>query len=126
MEKKKGFILYLTLILLSLLLLMSLALSQIFVFQSKILQTIGKSVIAYYAGETGVERGLYEYLVNGKNTFSNISGSINYDQHSAQYSVDGVQPSQASSKCPLEHYSVICIISTGSFLDTQRVVSSNY
>jgi Tfp pilus assembly protein PilX len=121
MKRKKGFILYLTLILLSLLLLMSLALSQIFVFQSKILQTIGKSVIAYYAGETGVERGLYEYFVNNKNPPFSIS-SIPVD--SAQYSVNAVSP--GTPKCSSQYYYTICIISTGNFLETQRVVSSNY
>jgi hypothetical protein len=124
MKKKKGFILYLTLVLLSLLLLMSLTLNQIVVFQSKILQTIGKSVIAYYAGETGVERGLYEYYLNNKNPpFSIPSTSVD----SAQYSVEGVSPSSNSnSRCLSQYYFVICIISTGKFSDTQRVVSSNY
>jgi hypothetical protein len=122
MKKKKGFILYLTLILLSLLLLMSLSLSQIFVFQSKILQTIGKSVIAYYAGETGVERSLYEYYVRNRNPpFSIPTTPID----SARYSVKAVSPRSDPRCSPLYYYS-ICIISTGSFLDTQRVVSSNY
>jgi hypothetical protein len=122
MEKKKGFILYLTLILLSLLLLMSLSLSQIFVFQSKILQSIGKSVIAYYAGETGVERSLYEYYVRNRNPPFNIPIT---PIDSAQYSVRAVSPG-SDPRCPSLYYYSICIISTGSFLDTQRVVSSNY
>jgi len=122
MKTEKGFILYLTLILLSLLLLMSLGLSQIFVFQSKILQTIGKSVIAYYAGETGIENGLYEYYVNNKNPpFSIPSTPVD----SAQYSVNGV--SQGSNpRCPSQYYYSVCIISIGTFLDTQRIVSGNY
>jgi hypothetical protein len=122
MKKKKGFILYLTLILLSLLLLMSFGLSQIFVFQSKILQTIGKSVIAYYAGETGVERSLYEYYVRNQNPPFNIPAT---PIDSAQYSVIAVSPG-SNLRCPSLYYYSICIISTGSFLDTQRVVSSNY
>jgi hypothetical protein len=124
MEKKKGFILYLTLVLLSLLLLMSLSLSQIFVFQSKILQSIGKSVIAYFAGETGVERSLYEYYVRNRNPPFNIPAT---PIDSAQYSVIAVSPcSDPRCRCPSLYYYSICIISTGSFLDTQRVVSSNY
>jgi hypothetical protein len=122
MEKKKGFILYLTLVLLSLLLLMSLSLSQIFVFQSKILQSIGKSVIAYFAGETGVERSLYEYYVRNRNPPFNIPAT---PIDSAQYSVIAVSPG-SNPRCPSLYYYSICIISTGSFLDTQRVVSSNY
>jgi Tfp pilus assembly protein PilX len=123
MKTKKGFILYLTLILLSLLLLMSLGLSQIFVFQSKILETVGKSVIAYYAAETGVENALYEYYVNNKDpSFSISTTSID----SAQYSVDVVSPTSTNQRCSSQYYSDVCIISTGKFLDTQRVVSSNY
>ncbi len=123
MKTKKGFILYLSLILLSLLLLMSLSLSQIVVFQSKILQTIGKSVIAYYAAETGVERGLYEYFVNNQNPPFSASSPVD----SAQYSVIFHSPSpNPNDPCPQDVYKEICIISTGKFLDIQRTVSANY
>jgi len=127
MRTKKGFVLYLTLILLSLLLLMSLALNQIIVSQSKVLQTLGKSVIAYYGAETGIERGFYEYYVNNRGPGFSASSILEIiGSNPVEYSVTFYSPSPWSNLCPATYYKSICIISTGKFLDNQRAVSSNY
>jgi len=128
MKTKKGAILYLTLILLSLLVLMSLSLSQIVVLQSKVSQNIGKSVIAYYAAETGIEKGWYEYYVHYQNPpFSTSSVIYNLGANPVQYSLDFyATSSHPNSLCPGDIYSLVCIYSQGKFLDVQRVVSTNY
>jgi len=60
-KMKKGISLYLTLMILSLLLGISLGLSALLFGQLKIIRGIEESVIAFYAADTGIEKTLYEF-----------------------------------------------------------------
>ena len=56
---QKGVSLYLTVIILAILLAISLGISTILLGQMKIIGEIGKSVVAFYAADTGIEKMLY-------------------------------------------------------------------
>lgn len=57
---EKGISLYLTIIILAILLAISLGISTIFLGQTRMMTEIGNSIIAFYAGDTGIENMLYQ------------------------------------------------------------------
>jgi hypothetical protein len=59
-RSEKGISLYLTVLILTILLAISLGMSRILVGQIKMVGTMGNSVIAFYAADTGTEKVLYE------------------------------------------------------------------
>lgn len=59
-HSEKGISLYLTVLILTILLAISLGMSRILVSQMKIVGGMGNSVIAFYAADTGTEKVLYE------------------------------------------------------------------
>lgn len=62
---KKGISLYLTLVVLSVLMTCLLTLVGIFISQIKIIWTLGDSVTAFYAADTGIEQALYRIRKQG-------------------------------------------------------------
>jgi len=59
-SKNKGVALYLTVMILSLVLVLSLGAATLFSSQLRTLKDIGQSVLAYYAAESGVEKARCE------------------------------------------------------------------
>jgi len=60
MQKEKGVVLYLAVVVTALMLAMVLGLGSIFIGQLKILRGVGHSVTALYAAEAGMEKVLYD------------------------------------------------------------------
>ena len=76
-EKQKGIIsIFITMMIMSTSLAMVLGLSIIFIGHLKIVRGMGDSVVAFHAANTGMERILYEYKIQGglatSTSFSNI------------------------------------------------------
>ena len=78
---EKGISLYITIIILSVLLGISLALSTILIAQIKIIRGMEDSITAFYAADSGIEMELYEkhYLDEGAAVGDNYSGFLDLD-----------------------------------------------
>jgi len=71
MSHEKGVSLYLAVVMLSIILAVAFGLFAILMGQIKMMRTLGFSVTAYYAAETGVERALNKYILSGNVPFDN-------------------------------------------------------
>jgi len=74
-NSKKGVSLYLALIIMFILIAIGLGVSLIIVSQMKMIRGMGDSVVAFYAGDTGIEHTLYETRVRGS-TRTDFTGSL--------------------------------------------------
>lgn len=110
---QKGVSLYLTIVVLSVLTAALLALIGISVSQIKIIWTLGNSVVAFYAADTGIER----VLMNMENP-SNIPETSLGD---AKYEVEVY--ASTTAQCDADNY---CIISTGTYKNTKRAIEITY
>jgi hypothetical protein len=109
-NSQKGVSLYITFLIMTILLSIALNMSTLLVSEIKIMREMGKSVTAYYAAETGIERELYENNEVG----TNYSGSIG----NASYNVSVV--AQGIGDCPSHaHY---CVKSVGSYKGVKRAI----
>ena len=108
-NSQKGVSLYITFLVMTTLLSIALSMSTFLVSEIKIMREMGKSVTAYYAAETGIERELYEDNVVG----TNYSGSIG----NASYSVSVV--AQGTEGCLSANY---CIKSVGHYKGVKRAI----
>ena len=75
-SSQKGISLFLTIIVLSVVLGIVLGLSTILVGQMKTLQTMGDSVIAFYAADAGVEEVLRDVVVDTMNLKEDYNGNF--------------------------------------------------
>ncbi len=110
-KNQQGVSLYIAFLMMSLLLSIGLSMSTILLSEIKIMREMGKSVVAYYAAETGIERELYEG--NGV-VGTNYTGSI----ANASYSVSVV--AQDTGGCPLS--ANYCVKSVGSYKGVKRAI----
>lgn len=107
---QKGVSLYIVFLMLTLLLSIALSMSSLLLSEIKMMRQMGKSVIAYYAAETGIERELYKNHEVG----TNYSGSID----SASYSVSVV--AQGTDGCSFNvNY---CVKSVGYYKGVKRAI----
>jgi hypothetical protein len=114
MKKRKGTVLYLTFMIMSILFLISATLTTVLLGQFQIVRDIGNSVVALYAADTGIEKSLMN-----RNDPEDIDVTIL--NNGASYKVDvrtSVDPS-----CDSNNY---CIVSTGSFKNTKRSIQIKY
>ncbi len=105
---EKGVSLYITIVILSVLTASLLALVGISVSQIKIIQTVGDSVIAFYAADTGIEHCLKRIRKEGN--FSDFSGNIG----GASYDVS-ISPGPET-----------IIKSTGTYRNIKRAIETRY
>ncbi len=109
-NSQKGVSLYIAFLIMTILLSIALNMSTLLVSEIKIMREMGKSVVAYYAAETGIERELYEENEVG----ANYSGSIG----NASYSVSVV--AQGTDGCVVGvNY---CIKSVGHYGGVKRAI----
>jgi len=110
-KSQKGVSLYIAFLIMTILLSIALSMSTILVSEIKTMREMGKSVIAYYAAETGIEQELKQGHLP---PFGPEQGSIG----TASYSVSVVFP--GSNGCPAEiNY---CIKSVGTYKGVKRAI----
>lgn len=83
----------------------ALGVSTILVGQLKMIKGIGDSVVAFYAADTGIERGLYEE-----------TNSYGYLENGATYNVQILPP---GLECGSPYY---CLKSVGTYKDARRAI----
>lgn len=106
-KNERGISLFLTLVIMSILLSISLGINVIFWQQAQILKYLGNSVIAFYAADTGIERALKE----GNDVSDTLSNGAAYEAKKINKGDPG---------CPnaLEY----CIQSVGVYQETRRAI----
>ncbi len=129
---EKGVSIYITLILLFVLFGLAMGLSALILGQLKILSSMGDSIVAYYAGEAGVEEMIYQ--TKTETSFpGSITGSLsnNSSFEVEMYCAEGVDEcvdACSGSPCTTESWCDVrfCPISKGTFQDTNRSVRVKY
>jgi len=114
---KKGFTLYLTVLILGLLFAIGIGLSLIVLSQIKISREVGYSVNALCAADSGIERALYGIYKENWPLGTSVSGSVD----EASFVVETFFPSP--SNCTAQYY---CIKSTGEYKGTLRKLDASY
>lgn len=126
-SSQKGVSLYITIMTLAIVLAIVLGVSAILVAQMKMIRSIGYSVIAIYAADTGIEQALND-IYGG--TYINIYPSVVLD-NTAVYSVNVVCTFNGSncfslpnndSSCSAPRF---CINSVGSYKDARRAIKAS-
>ncbi len=108
---QKGFSLYLTIMVMSIMIVIAFAIAGLFSSQLGILRNTTNSVSAFYAAETGIEMALYSgWLPETPNQPK--TGIL--DDNNASYSVWIIAP---GSDCSALNY---CVKSIGVYKDTRR------
>lgn len=119
-NRQEGISLYIALIIIVIMMAIALGLSTILVGQIKTIKSIGHSVKALYAADTGIERALYD---NGTASYS-ASGYLDLNSNGFQdaddstYNVVGI--SAGSNGCP--GGVSYCLKSVGTFKQTKRAI----
>ena len=112
---QKGVSLYIAFLIMTILLSIGLSMSTLLVSEIKTMTEMGKSVVAYYVAETGIERALFE-----TRTIENPVGQV-YEEtwdNEASYSVSVV--AQGAEGCsPSANY---CIKSVGHYKGVKRAI----
>lgn len=112
-NKQKGVIMFLTIVVLAVLLSIGLAITTILMGEIRIIRSIGKSVVAFYAADTGIEKVLLGQ-VNPQPV--PLGPYINYGSFSAEYKVD---VEYAGSDCTANTF---CLFSYGTFQGVTRAI----
>lgn len=109
-SKERGVSLYLTIVILTILSTVLLTLVGISISQIKVIWTLGDSVVAFYAADSGIEQALYRIRREGN--FDNFSDGFS---NGASFNVTvTVLPEETTVK------------SIGSFRDTKRALEAKY
>jgi len=112
LRPSKGVSLYLALMTMSIFLALALGISVISFSQLKMTRTIGYSVTAFYASNTGIERTLYE-ISQGARIGGHYAETL---ENGSEYIADIIGPGPT---CSAPNY---CIKSIGIYKDTKRAI----
>jgi len=117
LRPSKGVSLYLALMTMSIFLALALGISVISFSQLKMARTIGYSVTAFYASDTGIERTLYE-ISQGTGVIGSHYGETPEEtlENGSNYITDIIGP---GADCSASTY---CIKSIGIYKDTKRAI----
>jgi hypothetical protein len=115
-NSQKGISLYIAIIILGLTSGIVFGLTSLFLTQTKILRTIGDSVKAFYAADSGIEYSLYNIRVEGGNGLITTPVDLGNGQ---KYKVEEI----GSPPCPT---GFSCRKSTGFYKNTQRAIQITY
>ncbi|MBD3282226.1 MAG: hypothetical protein GF387_01295 [Candidatus Portnoybacteria bacterium] len=111
-EKQKGVSLLLTLLIMAALLAVAFGLSRLSLGEIKLARDIPKSLVAFYAADSGIERAIYQDRVLG--SISNFNDCVD-DSDEICYEVTTEMDG-----------STRVIISNGSYKDIQRAIEIRY
>ena len=116
-NSQKGVSLYIAFLIMTILLSIGLSMSTILVSEIKIMRGMGKSVIAYYAAETGIERALFDTKTIEDPVGEGYGESETLD-NGAFYSVSAV--AQGTDGCSISAY--YCVKSVGDYRGVKRAI----
>lgn len=117
MNYQQGISIYLSFIIMTILLAVALGMSTIFLGQSKIIKSMGNSVIAFYAADSGIEEVLSSDRSSPSSSCSEaFPCSLDNDASYYLIIVDG-------ASCGAVNY---CIKSIGTYQNTRRAVEISY
>jgi len=123
-KKKKGVSLYLAIVAMSILFSIAFGMSAVSVGRVKSLHNIGNSIVAFYAAETGIERGLRE-AVDGSysipHDYLDLDGDGVEGPDDAIYQVQGLNNGEGN--CPVTYS--FCLKSKGIYKDSSRSIQVN-
>jgi hypothetical protein len=129
-SSQKGVSLLFIVLIMGVILSIGLGLGGIFVQQSKMMRDIGKSMISFYAADSGIEIMLYDIYTKASSSLSNIS-TITSKGSSIDVSVRC--GNSLGEKCPTNFLAFpicgfpnFCIKSIGGYEKAQRVIEINY
>lgn len=124
LNKNKGSAIYLSIVIMLIMFGIGLSINNFLVKQIKLMSSIGYSVVAFYAADTGIENALYEKYfkessetdINGTyTTLGTISNApIGYEINIKASGTDG---------CEAANY---CIKSIGSYRENHRAIEIKY
>jgi len=111
---QKGIAIYLAVVVMSVLLAVGIGTAAILYSQIRMIRSMGDSVIAFYAADTGVEDVLYkDSLPAGLELEVVVPGNLD---NTATYEAKKIAPSVT---CPGDYY---CVKSIGTFKDVRRAI----
>jgi Tfp pilus assembly protein PilX len=113
-NKKRGSILYFSLLVLTITSLVVLGLSSITILQIRMSRGMKNSAVAFYASDSGVEEALFQ--IKSYNIYSPISGAIPFNSESSTYNV--IVEQGISCGIGISY----CIKSTGSYGGPTRII----
>ncbi len=116
-KQQQGTTLYLSLMIMTILLAIAFGLSSIFLGQTKMIRSIGYSVIAFYAADTGIEEVLMQRA--SPSSICTELSPCSLDNGATYYIVvktPGVD-------CDAANY---CITAVGAFKETRRAIEIEY
>ncbi len=113
--------LYLAIMVLALLSSLVLTVTNVVVFQTKYLKKRGYSITAYFAAETGIEKGLYDLTPVQKQTLGN--GASFSTEFFCPRGVDCPPGFRVDSSCQADHF---CTRSVGEYKGTRRAIEVSY
>ncbi len=121
---RRGVAMLLAVLILASILSIGVGISTILNLQLKTTGQAGNSVVAFYAAESGTERGLYAYYKEGKTDFS-YSGYLDLNKNGRE---DAGDPSFTGRVRPGESCLAVsyCITSVGQYRKTTRSIETDY
>ena len=118
---QKGVSIYIALMVMFILLGMTLGLTAILINQLRMYVEMEKSVVAFFAADTGMERFYYEIVSSGGQVQSEYTGQVG----EASYTVEFYCGSQLLD-CPVSQTTTcgdyFCVRSVGTYKDVQRSI----
>lgn len=123
--EKRGIALYLAVITMAILLSIAFGMSAISISRMKNITSMGNSVVAFYAAETGIERAIKDatdetYSV--PHDYLDINGNGYEDGQDATFQVDGI--AAGVGDCPATYD--YCIKAIGEYLNTRRTLQVEF
>lgn len=116
-DNQKGVSVYITIIMLSILLAVSLGLAGIITGAAKMVGSLSNAVIAFHAADTGIEQALYQIKSSAGATCTNINGTCGTD---CSYAVTITKTGATCADAGTE------IKSLGTYKTTKRKVEAAY
>jgi len=115
MNKQKGLTLYISIIIMVILLSIVLGLGTILVNQLKIIKGIERSIVAFYAAETGIEATLL-------NRANPVESNETLD-NGATYMVNVLTPGTSNCSPAIVNF---CVNSVGEYMGVKRAIQISY
>jgi len=113
---EKGISLYLSIMILAILMIIAFGMSAILISEMNVMTGMGRSVIAFFAAESGIEKALLEAR-EGIPVPPTISGELN---NQSTYEASVIAPGVGN--CPPPPVVSYCIKSVGSYLGSRRAI----
>jgi hypothetical protein len=123
--ENRGIAIYLAVITMSILLSIAFGMSAVSIGRIKNITSMGNSVVAFYAAETGIEQALKEasdetYSIS--HAYLDINGNGYEDSQDAVFQVDGIAPGIGG--CPSTYD--YCLESVGEYMSTRRTIQVEF